>query len=105
MMTTATHNAHDTTPEAVLFMAFELSENTWKLGFSLGHGHKPRERTMAAHDLNRSIGKSNGLFHRLPRYPVRGPARPPRAAHPGAHLARGGPEAPRASGGPALDAG
>ena len=33
-MTTATHNAHDTTPEAVLFMAFELSENTWKLGFS-----------------------------------------------------------------------
>ena len=33
-MTTATHNAHDTTPEAVLFMAFELSENTWKLGFT-----------------------------------------------------------------------
>jgi hypothetical protein len=53
-MTTATHNAHDTTTEAVLFMAFE------------------------------SIGKSNGLFHRLPRYPVRGPARTPRAAHPGA---------------------
>ena len=55
MMTTATHNAHDTTPEAVLFMAFELSENTWKLGFSLGHGHKPRERTMAARDLKRLL--------------------------------------------------
>ena len=52
-MPTATHNAHDNTPEAVLFMAFELSENTWKLGFSLGHGHKPRERTMAARDLQR----------------------------------------------------
>jgi transposase len=55
MMTTATHNAHDTTTEAVLFMAFELSEHTWKLGFSLGHGHKPRERTMAARDLKRLL--------------------------------------------------
>ncbi len=54
-MTTATHHAHDNTPEAVLFMAFELSENTWKLGFSLGHGHKPRERTMAARDLKRLL--------------------------------------------------
>ena len=51
MMTTATHNAHDNTPEAVLFMAFELSENTWKLGFSLGHSHRPHERPMAARDL------------------------------------------------------
>jgi transposase len=55
MMTTATHNAHDNTPEAVLFMAFELRENTWKLGFSLGPGHKPRERTMAARDLKRLL--------------------------------------------------
>ena len=43
-MTTATHNEHDTTPERVLFMAFELSENTWKLGFTTGPGQKPRER-------------------------------------------------------------
>jgi transposase len=55
MRTTATHNEHDTTPEAVLFLAFELSENTWKLGFSIGHGHKPRERTMAARDLKRLL--------------------------------------------------
>jgi hypothetical protein len=27
-MTTATHNAHDTTPERVLFVAFELREKT-----------------------------------------------------------------------------
>jgi transposase len=47
-MTTATHNAHDTTPERVLFMAFELSEKTWKLGFTTGHGQKPRERMVAA---------------------------------------------------------
>ena len=48
MMTTATHNAHDTTTERVLFVAFELSEKTWKLGFTTGHGQKPRERAVAA---------------------------------------------------------
>src|ERR671925_828970 len=47
-MTTATHNKHDTTTERVLFMAFELSEKTWKLGFTTGHGQKPRERSIAA---------------------------------------------------------
>ncbi len=36
MRTTATHNEHDTTPERVLFMAFELSEKTWKLGCTTG---------------------------------------------------------------------
>jgi transposase len=48
MTTTATHNEHDTTTERVLFVAFELSEKTWKLGFTTGHGQKPRERTVAA---------------------------------------------------------
>jgi hypothetical protein len=47
-MTTATQNEHGTTPERVLFMSFELSEKTWKLGFTTGHGQKPRERTVAA---------------------------------------------------------
>jgi transposase len=48
MMATATHNEHGTTPERVLFMAFELSEKTWKLGFTTGPGHQPRERPVAA---------------------------------------------------------
>ena len=47
-MTTATHSKHDTTTDRVLFMAFELSEKTWKLGFTTGHGQKPRERSIAA---------------------------------------------------------
>ena len=47
-MTTATHNAHETTTEHVLFVVFELSEKTWKLGFTTGHGQKPRERSMEA---------------------------------------------------------
>jgi hypothetical protein len=29
-------------------MALELSENTWKLGFTIGPGQKLRERTVAA---------------------------------------------------------
>jgi transposase len=42
------HNGHDTTPERVLFVAFALREKTWKLGFTTGHGHKQRERSIAA---------------------------------------------------------
>ena len=50
-MTTATHNEHYTethAPEPVLFLAFELSEKTWKLGFTTGYGQQPRERSIAA---------------------------------------------------------
>jgi transposase len=50
MMTTATQNEHYNAHEPVLFMAFERSEKTWKLGFTLGHGQPPRERTIAARD-------------------------------------------------------
>ena len=42
------HNGDDTTPERVLCVAFEQSEKTWKLGFTTGHGQKPRERSIAA---------------------------------------------------------
>jgi hypothetical protein len=55
MMTTATRNEHDNIPGAVLFMAFELSENTWKLGFSIDHGQKPRERVLPARDQKRLL--------------------------------------------------
>jgi len=55
MMTTATHNAHDTTTERVLFVAFELSEKTWKLGFTTGHGQQPRERSIAARNQARLL--------------------------------------------------
>jgi transposase len=54
-MTTATHNAHYSATEPVLFVAFELSEKTWKLGCTTGHGQNPRERTMAARDAQRLL--------------------------------------------------
>jgi transposase len=55
MTTTATHNAHNTTPGRALFVAFELSEKTWKLGFTTGHGQKPRERSIAARNQTRVL--------------------------------------------------
>jgi transposase len=55
MMTTATHNEHDTTPERVLFMAFALREKTWKLGFTTEPGHQPRERPVAARSQARLL--------------------------------------------------
>ena len=42
------HNEQENTPGAMLFVAFELSEKTWKLGFTTGHGQEPRERTVTA---------------------------------------------------------
>lgn len=34
-----------------LYMAFELSQSEWKLGFTIGFGQKPRIRTIKARDL------------------------------------------------------
>ncbi len=55
MTTTTTHNIHDSTPERVLFMAFELSEKNRKLGFTTGHGQKPRERGIAGRSQARVL--------------------------------------------------
>src|SRR5438876_2388773 len=65
MTTTATHNGHDTTPERVLFVAFELSEKTWKLGFTTGHGQKPRERTVTARQQERVLDEIAHAKRRL----------------------------------------
>ena len=55
MSTAAPHHANGNTTEAILFVAFELSEKTWKLGFTTGHGQKPRERSMPARDHERVL--------------------------------------------------
>jgi transposase len=55
MTTLATRNTQDTTTEGTLFVAFELSEKTWKLGFTTGHGQKPRERTVTARQQERVL--------------------------------------------------
>jgi transposase len=55
MMTPAPHNAHETTTERVLFVAFALSEKIWKLGCTTGHGQQPRERSIAARNQARLL--------------------------------------------------
>ena len=57
MITTATQHEHYNAHEPVVFLAFELSEKTWKLGFTLGHGQPPRERTIAARDTQRLLNE------------------------------------------------
>jgi transposase len=55
MPTAATHHEQSNTTEATLFMAFELREKTWQLGFTTGHGQKPRERTVPARQQERVL--------------------------------------------------
>ena len=67
-MTTATHNEHYTAmyaPEPVLLLAFELSEKTWKLGFTTAHGQQPRERSIPARHQKRllhEVGQAKRRF-------------------------------------------
>lgn len=51
--TAATRTVQYSAPEPVLYLAFELGETRWKLGFTTGLGQRPRERTIAARDLAR----------------------------------------------------
>src|SRR5262249_58368639 len=55
MPTAATHKEQSHTTAATLFVAFELSEKTWELGFTTGHGQKPRERTVTARQQARVL--------------------------------------------------
>ena len=43
----------DHSGERVLFLVFELSSKSWKLGFGTDLGQKIRERTVPAWDLGR----------------------------------------------------
>jgi transposase len=65
MITTATPNAHYSATEPVVFVAFELREKTWKLGFTIGHGQKPRERTVPARHHERILDEIAQAKRRL----------------------------------------
>src|SRR5882672_3726145 len=65
MTTAAPHNEHGNITEATLFVAFELSEKTWKLGFRTGHGQKPRERTVTARQQERVLDEIAQAKRRL----------------------------------------
>src|SRR5882724_7662005 len=65
MTTLATRHTQDTTTEGTLFVAFELSEKTWKLGFTTGQGQKPRERTVTARQQERVLDEIAQAKRRL----------------------------------------
>ena len=61
--TQRTLQKENTTKKEVLHLAFELSQNKWKLGFS--NGNKQRFKTIVARDLNQlqeEIEKAKGKF-------------------------------------------
>ena len=49
LTTTGSDNAR---PTPTVYLAFELGNRDWKLGFTTGFGQPPRERTIAARDLS-----------------------------------------------------
>ena len=65
MTTAAPHHEHGNTPAGTLFVAFELREKTWKLGFTTGHGQKPRERTVTARQPERVLDEIAQANRRL----------------------------------------
>jgi transposase len=65
MTTTATHTEYGNTAAGILFMAFELSDKTWKLGFTTGPGQKPRERNVAARNQERVLEEIASAKRRL----------------------------------------
>lgn len=65
METATARDANYTTNSQVLYLAFELSNNKWKLGFTIGLGQKPRERVVAARDLPRVLEEISAAKQRF----------------------------------------
>jgi transposase len=64
-METMTRSTESTAAPACLLLAFELSERTWKLGFTIGQGQRPRVRSIPAGAVDRlvdEIGRAKGRF-------------------------------------------
>jgi transposase len=62
---TAAYTSNVTTQGVVLHLAFELGWTHWKLAFTVGHGQRPRQRTMRARDLaalGQEIAKAKKRF-------------------------------------------
>lgn len=66
MNTTIISNPSNNTIEPVLYLAFELSNKKWKLGFTIGLGQDPREKTIDAgnlEQLQKEIARAKERFH------------------------------------------
>ncbi len=47
----ATHQSHSIQANPFLYMALELGQAKWKVGFTVGAAQKPRVRQITARDL------------------------------------------------------
>jgi len=55
----------NTLPQPTLYLAFELGQTTWKLGFTIGVAQQPRERTIPAgalETLQQEIARAKQRF-------------------------------------------
>ena len=50
-MSKGSNDKGDNTSEATLYLALELGDKKWKLGFTIRLGQSPRRRTITAGDL------------------------------------------------------
>ena len=72
-MTTMTRTEESTATTVSLLLAFELGERTWKLGFTVGMGQRPRIRQVPAGALDRvwmEIAEAKRRFHLAADTPV-----------------------------------
>jgi len=72
-MRTMTRTAESTAAMSDLLLAFELGERTWKLGFTIGMGQRPRIRQIPAGALDRvwrEIAEAKARFKVAPDTPV-----------------------------------
>jgi transposase len=53
------------TAPTALFLAFELSNKNWKLGFTVGLGQKPRQRTIPARDFDQLLAEIGAAKRRF----------------------------------------
>ena len=68
-----TRPVESTAPTSCLLLAFELGERTWKLGFTIGIGQRPRIRSVPAGALDRvwaEISEAKRRFHVAADTPV-----------------------------------
>src|SRR5512134_1319809 len=73
MSAKTTHMNQYTTIQPHLYMAFELSQTKWLLGFTIGFGQSPRLRSIAARDLaalRREIHRAQERFGLATDVPV-----------------------------------
>jgi len=71
--TAATRRAESTTASAELYLAFELGQSRWLLGFTPGLGQRPRQRAIPARDLAALMGevvRAKARFGLAPATPV-----------------------------------